>query len=1571
MATGRDLGKAYVSIVPDTEKFKPELEAALKKAVSGTSAKIDVKADTKGVTDAVKKAKAETESTKASVKIDGDTSGLTDSVKKSKVVVSKDLENLRNEARAILKDGLDFHIDADDTKARAKIDKFRSSLTELAHMKVEADPDVSAVAVAKAQSKISALKASLDAFGREEVHADADITTGPAMAKLSEAMAALGIWGRMNKAAKASVDTSGSGKLDWLKEKVAAFGRMRATAKVWVDTANAKSSILRFFGGGDGGELAKAAGAGGFNAGKKSGSMFKSGFGTGLPSGVLIPLAVAALGALPAAIGAVGAAAGVGLGAGIIALAVSEISKNGKAITAATKRVTADQNRLATAQGSPSAGGNANSILSRESSNAVLANSIKQLEAQNKLTAAQKATLSNDKIKLKYGEQQLDNIKAQGGAAKTASAAKIAADQQQLKSDQQTLKGLQEQQKQLAKFQQVYNDLKDSWKGVQGSLFTAVADSGFLKSADNAVKSLSGEFKKLEPSLQRLFAGSAPLIQPFVNMLLNLVKGVLPGLNEMLQKSGGAIGGFVQKLGQVVGSGIGGWFKAAIPWFKQSADFFLLLMRGAGGLGSALIALGGAVASILTPVLKALAPVFNALFGALGKTGGTMLSILIPALNQIAPPLGKLIAMVLQVSGSFTNVLLKAMAPVIEGFAEILGAMLRFATRHPTVVKAITAIIIAWRLLNMAFAVSPWGLAITAAIVAVSLIVKYWKPITHFFEGLWNGIVGAFKTGINWIKEHWKVLLLSVLLGPLGGIAALFVTHGGAIVNGLITGIKKAGPWLLEAMIDLVRRPIQAFLKFLGIASPSKLFAGFGRNIVEGLVNGIKGMASAVWGAITAMAGYAVKGAKVLTAAIGASWNWMKGVTRDAWGAVREAVVAVFRFFTIGVVLEAKLFTAVIGASWNWIKGVSRSSWGVIKAVVKAVFDFFKTVAVNDAKFFTAAVGASWNWIKNVTSDVWNGIKNFFVNWWNTVKNLSSGSVNWIGSKIHSAWNAVFGVTRSVFGGVEDFFKGFWKRLKNGFQDVVDGIKGIWNKVGGAVRGPLVWMNDNIYHPFAHIVNSGLGIFGVKAKLPADLIHKAAGGMIDGKGTGISDEVPAMLSHGEYVLKASTVRRIGKRNLDALNGYSGIDQGTSERPHFASGGQLVGDAERYRGHRYVWGGGANPQTGWDCSSFMSYILGKNGGSLPGGFHAPSLQHGPTAAQFRNGSPLAMGSVRSGDIAVEKNGGHVGMVAANGTSDAQSAIQGFAAIGRAYGTNYQTFGKGSFDFYKNPDADNRGFFGKLWDGIKGAWGAATSVLSNVAQEALNGITGLLGKTIPGDKKTIPPQLAQGVISKFLNAGQDHVNNNPNNWTSGAPGTGANGGDPGFNAAAVGAAQKYAKSQLGRYGWGSDQFGPLKALWNKESSWNANAVNPSSGAYGIPQALGKGHPYNLGDYVSQINWGLNYIKGRYGNPAGAWAHEQANNWYAQGGLVGKGFFGGGNVHGGMPSADKWNVNVSEGERVLTRSQNQKYEKVDPTPQLLQTLISEVQAMKKYTAHAAKNTGDTAAAVSGKSPSLRRLM
>lgn len=96
---------------------------------------------------------------------------------------------------------------------------------------------------------------------------------------------------------------------------------------------------------------------------------------------------------------------------------------------------------------------------------------------------------------------------------------------------------------------------------------------------------------------------------------------------------------------------------------------------------------------------------------------------------------------------------------------------------------------------------------------------------------------------------------------------------------------------------------------------------------------------------------------------------------------------------------------------------------------------------------------------------------------------------------------------------------------------------------------------------------------------------------------------------------------------------------------------------------------------------------------------------------------------------------------------------------------------------------------------------------------------------------------------------------------------------------GEAAKLGHQMMLAYGFGEDQWSCLYNLWQRESGWKTTAGNPSSGAYGIPQALpgSKMGPGWQNDAAVQIRWGLGYIKGRYNNPCGAWSAFLSKGWY----------------------------------------------------------------------------------------------
>lgn len=93
-----------------------------------------------------------------------------------------------------------------------------------------------------------------------------------------------------------------------------------------------------------------------------------------------------------------------------------------------------------------------------------------------------------------------------------------------------------------------------------------------------------------------------------------------------------------------------------------------------------------------------------------------------------------------------------------------------------------------------------------------------------------------------------------------------------------------------------------------------------------------------------------------------------------------------------------------------------------------------------------------------------------------------------------------------------------------------------------------------------------------------------------------------------------------------------------------------------------------------------------------------------------------------------------------------------------------------------------------------------------------------------------------------------------------------------------AQAVAKKMIGN----SAQYQCFSNIVERESGWNPNATNSSSGAYGLVQALPAAKMASAGadwktNPATQIKWGLNYMNERYGSACGAWGFWQANGWY----------------------------------------------------------------------------------------------
>lgn len=184
--------------------------------------------------------------------------------------------------------------------------------------------------------------------------------------------------------------------------------------------------------------------------------------------------------------------------------------------------------------------------------------------------------------------------------------------------------------------------------------------------------------------------------------------------------------------------------------------------------------------------------------------------------------------------------------------------------------------------------------------------------------------------------------------------------------------------------------------------------------------------------------------------------------------------------------------------------------------------------------------------------------------------------------------------------------------------------------------------------------------------------------------------------------------------------------------------------------------------------------------------------------------------------------------------------------------------------------------------------------------MRGIPGFAaGGLVLSERSAVQPPLArfERLLDKMFFAGAGRMAQKYATSFPGGPYSGALGG---------GAAANEALARR-MFPWPASQWPPFFNLEMAEAGFNRFARNPSSGAYGIPQALPESKLPFAGQAAGgshagpQLSWMFGYIGGRYGNPAGAWAHEQAYHWYGRGGLV-RGYAGGGLV---APGARTWSA------------------------------------------------------------------
>ncbi|MEJ1195081.1 phage tail tape measure protein [Pseudarthrobacter sp. CCNWLW207] len=132
-----------------------------------------------------------------------------------------------------------------------------------------------------------------------------------------------------------------------------------------------------------------------------------------------------------------------------------------------------------------------------------------------------------------------------------------------------------------------------------------------------------------------------------------------------------------------------------------------------------------------------------------------------------------------------------------------------------------------------------WGVISSGFSAAWNFISSVFGQVAGFLGGIWGNIVSGVSGMIGQVGGFFSGLW-STITGALSGAGTWLFNAGKNIVDGLFNGIKSLAGTIGNFFLSLLPGWIvEPFKVALGIASPSKVFAGFGENIGEGILVGV------------------------------------------------------------------------------------------------------------------------------------------------------------------------------------------------------------------------------------------------------------------------------------------------------------------------------------------------------------------------------------------------------------------------------------------------------------------------------------------------------------------------------------------------------------------------------------------------------------------------------------------------------------------------------------------------------------------------------------------------------------
>lgn len=311
--------------------------------------------------------------------------------------------------------------------------------------------------------------------------------------------------------------------------------------------------------------------------------------------------------------------------------------------------------------------------------------------------------------------------------------------------------------------------------------------------------------------------------------------------------------------------------------------------------------------------------------------------------------------------------------------------------------------------------------------------------LKQWFVGVgewWNQKWAGFKE--NWDKA-WNSLV-----DTIKNLPAKFLDYGKNIVQGLINGINKGIENAKKSVSGLAKAIIDKFTTDTEIHSPSALFERFGEFIDQGLANGITAALPYVEQAMTNLANVVQqKGNEMIDYGATTATNFVDGFFNGLSSKWQE----------LDSGLQSDFFGTVQNL-WNAVQSGDLKTVGTTAAAI--IWQAMGEKNRSEVKTYAAdlisqlsdvlkkAAGTLFDSALQIGKNIWKGITNNFGDIVKSVSQLGQKIYNGFSSLKVPLTNAGFSISNGLLGG-----------LVSKFPEILTGVAGVITSIGGAFMGML------------------------------------------------------------------------------------------------------------------------------------------------------------------------------------------------------------------------------------------------------------------------------------------------------------------------------------------------------------------------------------------------------------------------------------------------------------------------------------------------------------------------------------